>query len=79
MAPFISRPALSLGLILQTSTAFQASPLFTRSAAALTSPLIAAPTTLATTTNNSYNKNPRSKNSMRRMIGSIIDLLSGGD
>ena len=79
MAPFLSRRAASVGLILQTSTAFQASPLFTRSAAALTSPLIAAPTTLATTTNNNYNKNPRTNNSMRRMIGSILDLLSGGD
>lgn len=74
MAPFfLSRQALSVGLILQTTTAFQSQASFTtRSAALTTSPLIAAAKPTFPTTN-------RMNNTARRMIGSILDLLSGGD
>lgn len=74
MAPF-SR-ALTALLTISTTTAFQQPSLRSLSRSIVTS----SPFIVATPTSSNNINNPRTKaQPMRRMIGSILDLLSGGD
>lgn len=77
MAP-ISR-TISLGLIIAKASAFTTQPAFTNptTRALVTTTTVASPF-LASAKNNNNNSSPRQPMA-RRMIGSILDLLSGGD
>lgn len=75
MAP-ISR-TIALGLTIAKASAFSQPPLVSRALVTTASPFLASANGAAN--NNNNDKNPARQPMARRMIGSILDLLSGGD
>ena len=67
----VTSKTLALGLIIARASAFTAPPTLSRALVTTASPLIASA--------NSKSNNPTRQPMARRMIGSILDLLSGGD